>query len=261
MNSVRSKDGTPIAYERMGSGPAVILVDGALCSRVFGPMSKLAPLLAKHFTVFVYDRRGRGESGDTQPYAKERELEDIAALISEAGGAACLYGASSGGALAIEAAAGGLNVDKVAAYEPPYVNASGAHRGTDHEARLREMIASGRRGDAVKFFMRDMVGIPAVFYFMMRLMRGMWRKLEAVAHTLPYDAAIMGDYSLPEATLAAVKAPVLIMHGGKTTPLLRDAAEDASALLPNGQLRVLAGQTHNAPAEVLAPVLAEFFAG
>jgi len=123
------------------------------------------------------------------------------------------------------------------------------------------MIASGRRGDAVKFFMRDMVGIPAVFYFMMRLMRGMWRKLEAVAHTLPYDAAIMGDYSLPEATLAAVKAPVLIMHGGKTTPLLREAAEDASALLPKGQLKVLAGQNHNVPAEALAPILKEFFAG
>jgi len=261
MNSVRSKDGTSIAYERMGSGPAVILVDGALCSREFGPMPKLAPLLAKRFTVFLYDRRGRGESGDTQPYAKERELEDIAALIQAAGGGACLYGASSGGALAIEAAAQGLDVRKVAAYEPPYLNAGGAHRGTDHEARLKELIAAGRRGEAVRFFMRDMVGIPAVFYFMMRLMRGMWRKLEAVAHTLPYDAAIMGDYRLPKLSLTAVKAPVLIMHGGKTSPLLRDAAEDASALLPNGKLRVLAGQTHNVPAEALAPVLVEFFAG
>lgn len=260
MNSVRSKDGTAIAYERMGSGPALILVDGALCSRAFGPMPKLAPLLAERFTVFLYDRRGRGESGDTQPYAKEREVEDIAALIEEAGGSACLYGASSGGALAIEAAARGLDIRKVAAYEPPYVNASGPHRGSDHEARLKQMISAGRRGDAVKFFMRDMVGMPAVFCFVMRLMRGMWRKLEAVAHTLPYDAAIMGDYNLPKASLTAVKAPTLVMHGGKTTPLLRDAAEDASALLPNGELRVLAGQTHNVPAEVLAPVLAEFFA-
>src|SRR5579863_4353544 len=137
MSSVLSKDGTSIAYERMGAGPSLILVDGALCSRVFGPMPKLAPLLAKHFTVFIYDRRGRGESGDTQPYAKERELEDIAALIKEAGGSACLYGASSGGALAIEAAASGLNIGKVAAYEPPYVNASGEHRGVDHELRLK----------------------------------------------------------------------------------------------------------------------------
>ena len=260
MSTVRSKDGTSIAYERMGSGPALILVDGALCSRHFGPMPKLAPLLAKSFTVFSYDRRGRGESGDTQPYAKKRELEDIAALIKEAGGTAFLYGASSGGALAIEAAASGLDVGKVAAYEPPYVNASGTHRGTDHEARLKEMINAGQRGDAVKFFMREMVGIPAVFYFMMRLMRGMWRKLEAVAHTLPYDAAIMGDYGLPKATLAAVRVPTLVMHGGKTTSLLRDAAENASALLPKGELRVLAGQTHNVPAELLAPILIEFFA-
>lgn len=260
MGSVRSKDGTTIAYERMGSGPALILVDGALCSRRFGPMPKLAPLLAKDFTVFIYDRRGRGESGDTQPYAKQRELEDIAALVKEAGGAAFLYGASSGGALAIEAAAGGLDIGKVAAYEPPYVNAGGAHRGADHEARLMRMIADGRRGAAVKFFMRDMVGIPLPFYLIMRCMRGMWRKLEAVAHTLPYDAAVMGDYGLPKATLTAVKVPVLIMHGGKTTPLLREAAEAASEALPEGRLRVLTGQTHNVPAEVLAPVLAEFFA-
>lgn len=259
MSTVRSKDGTSIAYDRMGSGPALILVDGALCSRRFGPMPKLAPLLAKDFTVFIYDRRGRGDSGDTQPYAKERELEDIAALIKEAGGTAFLYGASSGGALAIEAAASGLVVGKVAAYEPPYVNASGAHRGTDHEARLKGMIASGQRADAVKFFMRDMVGIPLPFYLIMRCMRGMWRKLEAVAHTLPYDAAIMGDYGLPKATLAAAKVPVLIMHGGKTTPLLRDAAEAASEALPKGRLQVLAGQTHDVPAAVLAPVLAAFF--
>lgn len=260
MNSVRSKDGTTIAYERMGSGPAVILVDGALCSREFGPMPKLAPLLAERFTVFVYDRRGRGASGDTQPYAKQREVEDIAALIREAGGSACLYGASSGGALAIEAAASGLEVRKVAAYEPPYVNASGEHRGSDHEARLKEMVAAGRRGDAVKFFMHDMVGIPTVFCLVMRLMRGMWRKLEAVAHTLPYDAAIIGDYRPPAAILGAAKVPVLIMHGGKTSPLLRDAAQDASALLPQGQLRVIPGHGHDVPAAALAPVLTEFFA-
>jgi len=147
MEKVISKDGTTIAFERSGAGPAVILVDGALCSRAFGPMPKLAPLLARQFTVFMYDRRGRGDSGDTRPYAKEREVEDIEALIQAAGGSAFVLGLSSGAALALEAAARGLGIKKLVVYEPPFMIDDAAHHAAaGHEGRLRRMIAEGRRG-------------------------------------------------------------------------------------------------------------------
>jgi pimeloyl-ACP methyl ester carboxylesterase len=166
-----SRDGTPIAYERIGSGPALVLVDGALCSRAFGPMPKLAPLLAQRFTVFFYDRRGRGDSGDTKPYTPAREVEDLEALLAEAGGSAFVLGLSSGGALALEAAASGLNIKKLAVYEPPFVGIDdgGHHAAAGHEGQLNRMIAAGRRGDAVKYFMQKMVGVPAIFVVLMRL--------------------------------------------------------------------------------------------
>jgi pimeloyl-ACP methyl ester carboxylesterase len=258
MRHVQSRDGTAIAYEQIGRGPALVLVDGALCSRSFGPMPKLAPLLARDFTVFMYDRRGRGASGDTKPYAREREVEDVAALIEEAGGEAFVLGLSSGAALALEAAASGLNITKLVLYEPPFmVDAPpAAHAG--HEARLAALIAAGRRGDAVRYFMRTMVGLPAVFVVMMRLMPRVWRQLEAVAHTLPYDAAVMGDYSLPSRRLAAVSTPALVMDGEKTDRRLRRAVEAVAGVLPNAERRTLKGQTHNVKAEVLAPAVVEF---
>jgi pimeloyl-ACP methyl ester carboxylesterase len=258
MSTVGSDDGSRIAFERSGSGPAVILVDGALCSRAFGPMPKLASLLARHFTVFQYDRRGRNESGDTQPYAVERELEDIDALIREAGGRAHLAGLSSGAALVLEAAARGASVGKVAAYEPPYMVEDLASHA-QHEPTLRSLIAAGRRGDAVKYFMRDMVGLPAVFLILMRLMPGVWPKMEAVAHTLPYDAAVMNEYVVPADRFAAVKAQTLVMHGGKTDRRLAKAAQAVAAALPGSQHRTLEGQTHNVSAKVLAPALVDFF--
>src|SRR5262245_32172422 len=187
MEQVISRDGTAIVYERSGKGPALVLVDGALCSRGFGPMPKLAPLLTPHHTVFTYDRRGRGGSGDTRPYAVEREVEDIDALVRAAGGRAHLVGLSSGGALALEAAASSVEVAKVVAYEPPYMVEHGSHHA-GHRAKLEGMIAAGRRGDAVKYFMRDMVEVPAIFVLLMRIMPGVWPKMKAVAHTLPYDA-------------------------------------------------------------------------
>src|SRR6267143_4387685 len=211
MEKVISKDGTSIAFERSGAGPAVILVDGALCSRAFGPMPKLAPLLARQFTVFMYDRRGRGDSGDTRPYAKEREVEDIEALIQAAGGSAFVLGLSSGAALALEAAARGL-------------------------------------------------GITAPFVLLMRLMVGVWRKLEAVAHTLPYDAAVMGDFSLPVARLASIATPTLAIHGGKTDARLQKAVRAVAKAVPGAQLRTLKGQTHNVKPEVLSTAVVEFFA-
>ena len=258
MGHVTSRDGTAIAYERVGAGPPVILVDGALCSRAFGPMPKLAPLLADQFTVYMYDRRGRGESGDTPPYAKEREMDDLAALIAAAGGAAALVGLSSGAALALEAAAAGLPVTGVVAYEPPYVEPDGATRGREHPHRLQELLAAGDRGGAVKYFMRAMVGVPAPFVVMMRLMPRLWRKLKAVAHTLPYDCGVMGDFTVPARRLAQIRVPALVMHGSKTDARLVRAAGAVAAAIPGARSRTLDGQTHNVGAAVLAPVAAEF---
>ena len=255
MSRVLSKDGTPIAYQRTGQGPPLILVDGALCSRAFGPMPKLAPLLAERFTVYAYDRRGRGESGDRPPYAKERELEDIAALIEEAGGAASLLGLSSGAALALEAAASGLPISGVVAYEPPYVDDGGT---ADHEARLRELIDAGDRGGAVRYFMRSMVGVPAPVVVMMQAMPWIWRKMKAVAHTLPYDAAVMSRFRVPAARLAAIRVPTLAMHGSKTDPRLVRATAAVAAAIPGARHRTLPGQTHNVSPAVLTPAVVEF---
>ena len=255
---VRSKDGTSIAYERAGTGPALILVDGALCSRSFGPSPKLVPLLAHRFTVYAYDRRGRGQSGDTQPYSPAREVEDIAALIGAAGGSACLLGLSSGGALSLEAAASGLPVTKVVAYEPPYVDDSGQRGGAAYEGQLKRLLAEGNRSGAVKYFMKDMVGVPAPIVVVMRLMPWIWRKLEAVAHTLPYDAAVMTAFRIPRARFASIGVPVLVMNGTKTDARLREAAQTIVNVIPAARYRELAGQTHNVKPDVLTPAAVEF---
>lgn len=258
MNIATSRDSTNIAYTRTGSGPALILVDGAMCSRGFGPSPTLAPLLARSFTVYTYDRRGRGESGDTQPSTKQREVEDIAALIAVAGGRANLAGLSSGAALAFEAAASGLDISRVAGYEPPYVY-EGEPTRVDHEAALRRILATGDRSGAVKYFMRDMVGVPAPAVWMMRMMPWVWRKLAAVAHTLPYDAAVMGDFTAPTARLANIRVPALVMHGSRTDARLQTAAHAVAAAIPGARHQVLAGQTHNVRPNVLVPALVEFF--
>lgn len=254
MNKALSKDGTAIAFERVGEGPPLVVVDGALCSRAFGAAPKLVPVLARHFTVLSYDRRGRGDSGDTQPYARERELEDLAAVLAEAHGPAFVLGLSSGAALALEAAASGLPIRKLVAYEPPYMVDDTA-RHADHEATLRRMIAAGRRGDAVTYFMRDMVGIPALFVFFMRLMPGMWRGVKAVAHTLPYDAAIMGDWSVPTARLSSIRVPTVAMYGEKTDPRLQKAARAVADAVPDAQQVALAGQSHDVKPEILTAAL------
>ena len=259
MSHVTSKDGTTIAYERSGTGPALILVDGALCSRTFGPSPKLAPLLARQFTVFAYDRRGRGESSDKEPYSPAREVEDIAALVEAAGGSAFLLGLSSGGALALEAAASGLPVNKVVAYEPPYVAETAQGEIAAHEDQLKRLLAEGNRGGAVKYFMKDMVGAPAPMVVMMRLMLPIWRKLKAVAHTLPYDAAVMTAFRIPRARFASIGVPVLVMNGTKTDPRLRKAAQALAGIVPAAVHHELAGQTHNVKPDVLAPAVVEFF--
>lgn len=258
MNKVISKDGTAIAFDQVGTGDPLILVDGALCSRSMGPMAKLAPLLAGRFNVISYDRRGRNDSGDTKPYAVEREIEDIAALIRHAGAPAFVFGASSGAALALKAAASGLAIRKLALYEPPYIEQGAKLSAAGFREEVSGLIAQNRRDDAVKLFMRH-VGMPALLIGVLRLLP-LWKKVAAVANSLPYDAAIMGDGSVPRREAAAVAAPVLVIGGEKSPQPLRDAAHAAADAIPAARRHVLKGQNHNVSAKVLAPVLQEFFA-
>jgi len=256
---VISKDGTEIAYEKRGTGPAVIIVDGALCSRAFGPAPKLVPLLEKNFTVISYDRRGRNESADTSPYSTEREIEDLDALIKIAGGPVCMVGFSSGAALILNAAAKGLNIKKMVLYEAPYVVNMGGHNPpADSEEQLKKLISADRRSDAVKFFMKDMIGVPAIMTAIMSIMP-MWPKLKAVAHTLPYDAAIMNGFTTPVKLANSVNAPTLVMGGTKSPVSLRNAVQKLSESIPGAQSKLLQGQNHNVSMKVLAPELINYF--
>jgi pimeloyl-ACP methyl ester carboxylesterase len=259
MNTARSKDGTAIAYDRAGEGPPVVLVDGALCSRAFGPMPKLVSLLARRFTVFHYDRRGRNASGDTAPYSVDREVEDLAAVIDEAGGSAFVLGVSSGAALALAGAASGLQIKKLALFEPPFIAHGQGHQPPpDAQGHLKQLILDDRRDDAVKFFITKMVGAPAYVAIIMPL-TPVWKKLKAVAHTLPYDAAVMGDFTVPTQSASSVAAPTLVMDGGRSPVQLRKAVENTAGAIPHAQRMTLQGQTHNVAMKVLAPVLQEFF--
>ena len=256
MNKVHSSDGTTIAFDRLGDGPPVILVCGASTDRRAN--ASLAALLAEHLTVLNYDRRGRGDSGDTPPYAVEREVEDIEALIDEAGGSASVYGTSSGAALALEAAASGLAVRKLALWEPPFILDESRRPPADLVERYDEMIAAGRRGDAVELFMAKVVGLPPEFVAYART-QPFWQAQEALAHTLAYDATVMGDYSLPAERAASVTVPTLVITGGASFLFIREAAQVLAEILPEGQHRTLEGQEHNVAPEALAPVLEEFF--
>ncbi len=263
-NTVTSQDGTIIAYSQVGQGPALILVDGALCYRQFGPAQGLAEKLAPHFTVITYDRRGRGESGDTQPYAVEREIEDLAALVEAVGGTAYVCGQSSGAGLAIAAANQLPGITKLALYEAPFV-VDDVRKPITYEflAHLKEAVAQNRRSKAVKMFMRQ-VGTPGFMVAIMPLFP-MWSKLTAVAHTLPYDISTVVAYGagkpLPTTLGSAIKAPTLVMDGGKSPTWMRHAMQALAQTLPNADYRTLAGQTHMVKAESLVPVLEEFFAG
>jgi pimeloyl-ACP methyl ester carboxylesterase len=255
-----SKDGTAIAFDRLGDGPAVILVGGAFQHRAIDqPTAKLAALLAQHFTVFHYDRRGRGDSSDTQPYAVEREIEDLEALINEAGGSAFVYGMSSGGALALHAATRGLAIKKLAIYEPPH-NAGDEHArqaSENYTRQLTALLAEGRRGGAVALAMTTW-GAPAEAVAGMR-QTPIWPLFESVAPTLAYDDAIMGDGSVPAELLASLTVPTLVIDGGASPAFMQSAAQSVAHTLPNAQRHTLDGQTHDVAPEVLAPVLVEFF--
>jgi pimeloyl-ACP methyl ester carboxylesterase len=261
MNTVSSRDGTTIAYDNTGEGPALILVDGALSVHSSGGKSELARLLAPHFTVYGYDRRGRGESGDTLPYAVDREIDDIDALIYQAGGSAFLYGHSSGGTLAMQAAVRlGGRVGKIAIYEPPHNGDPDAQESWRKYLReLAVALADGRRGDAVALFMR-FTGTPDDQVEGMR-QAPFWPSMEAIAPTLGYDhAAIIGKrWSAPTSLAARVAVPALVIAGDASFPFMPATARALSQAMPQGQLRILEGQTHAVDPGVLAPVLTGFF--
>jgi pimeloyl-ACP methyl ester carboxylesterase len=263
MPQVTSKDGTSIAYDHQGAGPAVILVGGGLVDPVTGRPGRwenapLAAALAGRFTVYNYDRRGRGDSGDTLPYTVDRELDDLQALLEEAGGSAHLYGVSSGGALALAAAAAGLPADRLAVYEVPYLVADEmVQRWRDYVEQLRAALAEDRRAQAVELFM----WVAGAEEDIPRARSSpMWPGLEAVAHTLAYDAACLGDGRPPSERLATVTQPTLVATGGGQE-FFEQAADAITASLPHAHRLTLEGQTHLVDPKVLAPVLERFFGG
>lgn len=260
-----SRDGTPIAYEARGSGPALVLVDGALCQRRMGPARGLADELAGSLTVYAYDRRGRGESGaGASPYSVDREVEDLEAVIEAAGGQAHVLGTSSGGALALEAARRGSAIERLAVYEAPFI-VDGTHPPNDPELpqRLAKLVEQGRRGDAVRLFMRT-VGVPAPLLVLMRLMP-VWRKLVGVAHTLPYDLSLVIEHEqgrpIPDGYYETVTAPTLVLAGGKSPEYMRNAQAAIADAVPSGRLGTLPGQTHMLRPKVVGLAVRRFFLG
>lgn len=262
MGTVTSQDGTRIAFDRVGAGPAVILVDGAMCYRASGPMAPIAKLLAPYYTVFTYDRRGRGESTNVLPYSVAREVEDLQALIAEAGGSALVCGLSSGAALALEAAHQGAPISRLALFEAPFfVDDSRTPLPSDFISRLDQAVASNQRGEAVSMFMK-LVGVPAIFIALMRFLPP-WKKLLAVAHTLPYDMRIVSEHQwgrpLSSERWSGATMPAMVIDGGKSPAWMRNAARELAGVLPRARYETLPGQTHMVQAKVLAPALVKFF--
>ncbi|WP_423509441.1 alpha/beta fold hydrolase [Streptomyces xinghaiensis] len=266
-SATASRDGTRIAFEKYGNGPAVILVSSALADR--SDAKKLAGLLAEHFTVVNYDRRGRGASADGAAYAVEREIEDIAALIDHVGGSASVFGSSSGAVLALRAAAAGLGVDRLALYEPPF-SVAGDDFGPPpgFAERIEALLAQDRRGEAVKEFMVKAQGMSAVMVGWMRLMSGVWSSLKGLAHTLPYDIAVMGDTQqgkpLSPEPWSAASVPTLVLTGSKSPAGFQRAARALTGVLPDASHRTLNGLNHGAVVmapKKLAPELIGFLRG
>ncbi|MFE4637747.1 alpha/beta fold hydrolase [Streptomyces sp. NPDC056773] len=263
MDKVFSADGTAIAFDQQGSGPAVVLVGGAFMTR--HEFAGLAGLLAGRFTVITYDRRGRGDSGDNAAYDVQREVEDLDALIAHAGGEAMVFGISSGAVLALEAAARGSSVTRLALYEPPFITDSGRPPlPDDYVSHLEELVAREAYGDAVAYFMTAAVGVPGEVVAGMR-QAPFWAGMEAVARTLPYDGRVMGDTMsgrpLPAGRWRPVTVPVLVGSGDAGAPHMLNGARELAALADNFTLRVFPGEEHDIPAPCLAPVLEAFFDG
>ena len=255
METVKSADGTVIAYDRAGAGPPLIVSVGAFCTR----HTFAAPQdLTQRFTVVTYDRRGRGDSGDTEPFAPEKEYEDLAAVAAAAGPEPpFVFGHSSGAAIALRAAAAGLPVAGIVAYEAPFLTQDAPRPSVDPADHIRELVNSGRRGEAVAFWMSEVVGLPGE---MLAQMDGApWiRDLEPLTPTLPYDLAVTAG-GIPAAELGKITTPVLIL-GGKNSPgwFQRSVAGQAAAT-PGARLKMLDGYDHNAPPEVITPILIDFF--
>lgn len=257
-----SADGTPIAYEVVGQGPALVLVDGAMCQRTLGHARPLAQTLADRFSIHAYDRRGRGESGPgTRPYAVERELEDLQAVLDAAGGHAHLFGASSGAVLALEAARRGAPVDRLAVYEAPFI-VDGSREPNDPRLgqRTQQLVDAGRPGVAATLFLRT-VGMPGPVVALMRFLPA-WKKMTAVAHTLPHDYAIVLEHQqgqpLPVGHYDGITAPTLVLVGGRSPAYMRNAQAAIAAAVPHAELRSLPGQTHLVKAPVVAAAVAPF---
>lgn len=258
MPTITSADGTTIAYERSGSGPTLVLVDGGMCYRAAGPMRPLAALLRDTFTVYAYDRRGRGESSDTLPYAVAREVEDLQALIAQAGGEAYVYAISSGAALALATAAAGPGITKLALYEPPFMaEVEDGTRIKEYTQRLHELLDAGHKDDAVALFMTH-VGIPAQVVASVRAQPG-WAMLEAIAPTLAYDDELLAGGRVPRDLTSTITIPALVLGGGASPAGLQQAAKATAEALPTAEHRTLDGQTHDVAPDALAPVLVEFF--
>ncbi len=261
MIKVTSADGTRIASDEVGSGPALVLVAGALTPRAaFGPFHQP---LGEHFTVFGYDRRGRGDSGDTQPYAPQREIEDLAAVIEATGGSAYVFGHSSGAALALDAAASGLAIIKLAVYEPPFVLDGSRAMPADFRVHLAELVAADRRDEAVAYWMRQTAQLSDEQIDQMRA-EPWFGGLLKIIPTAVYDATIMeGRMSgapLPAGTFATVTMPTLVMDGGESPAFMRNTADALAGLLPDARRHTFAGFGHDAPPHVVAPVLTAFLA-
>jgi pimeloyl-ACP methyl ester carboxylesterase len=253
-----SSDGTRIAFERTGAGPLLLLVDGAMCFREFGPAKPFTDELKDRYTVVSYDRRGRGESGDSSAYRPELEINDLRAVIAALGETPYVLGFSSGAGLAYRAAAAGVPMAKLLGYESPWVGRRG---GRDYVADLDRLHARGRSARMIDYFMVKMIGVPFFVPLMFRFMGRSWAQLKSVGPTLRYDARVMGgDFEVPVAELAAIAVPTLVVRGGKAAKEMVSANERIAAAIPGAQYRVLEGQTHNVEPKALAPVIEEFFA-
>lgn len=255
MEKIESADGTTIAFDQSGQGAPLVLVSGAACDR--GVDAALADALAQHFTVLNYDRRGRGDSTDTLPYTVAKEVDDLRALLDAAGGSATVLGLSSGAALAAEAAASKAPIDHLVLWEPPFVlDADGPRRATEYADRLNELLAADRRDDAMAHFM-TMVGMPAEAIAGMR-QSPYWQAGLSLAPTLAYDAAIMGDNTVPVRRFGQITVPTLVLAGSRSPEFLRHGAARAAAAIPAARSEILDGQDHNVAGEAIAPVVAEF---
>jgi len=255
METIQSADGTTIAFDRYGDGPALILVVGAFCDR--SAPRPLAELLAPHFTVYAYDRRGRGSSTDTAPYSVDREIDDLGAVITAAGGSAMVFGHSSGAVLTLEAAARGMPITRLVAYEPPYIVGDSRPRPVGLAARTRELVTAGHRGEAIKLFFVEGLEVPAEAVTMTG---PEWPALEALAHTLPYDLTICGDQWIPAGRMAKISVPAHILGGGDSPAWFQETVRAVAAAVPGARHTLLEGQTHGAADDVLAPALVELFA-